>query len=318
VVRHEHSERSGRSERPSHAPRPSHFDEEVVVRHEHGRPPRSPRPPPPASPSAPSGPLAIRQGGKQKGGREPFKRLICCCDGELDILLDEIQCLSSILIAFAGISQVTDCPITYLGTWLNSDDGQQSGELPQPSNVTRISRAIKPESSDGVPQVCYYHYGVGTQGGVVDRVVMGAVGEGLSDTVREAYSFLSNNYAPGDEIFLFGFSRGAFTVRSIAGLIGAVGLLTKKGIQYMPDVFKDVQHRRDPRYRPKHRDRPFPNKPSAGDPRYREELFRVLVACSFLSIRTDFELTAWYDTFKCMCESSRCVGYCRYVYPNLQ
>jgi uncharacterized protein (DUF2235 family) len=162
---------------------------------------------------------------------------------------------------------------------LNSDDGQQSGELPQPSNVTRISRAIKPESEDGVPQICYYHFGVGTQGGMVDRVVMGAVGEGLSDTVREAYSFLSNNYAPGDEIFLFGFSRGAFTVRSIAGLIGAVGLLTKRGIQYMPDVFKDVQHQRDPYYKPKHRNIPFPNKPSARDPRYREELLRVPMLC---------------------------------------
>jgi uncharacterized protein (DUF2235 family) len=56
---------------------------------------------------------------------------------------------------------------------LNSDDGTQIGELPNPSNVTRLSRAIKPESEDGIQQVVYYHYGVGTQGGVLDRVVMG-------------------------------------------------------------------------------------------------------------------------------------------------
>jgi len=49
----------------------------------------------------------------------------------------------------------------------------QNGELAIPSNVTRISRAIKPESEDGVAQVVYYHFGVGSQGGIVDRVVMG-------------------------------------------------------------------------------------------------------------------------------------------------
>jgi uncharacterized protein (DUF2235 family) len=59
------------------------------------------------------------------------------------------------------------------GTWLNSDDGTKNGESPNPSNVTRLSRAIKAESNDGIQQVVYYHYGVGSQGGMVDRVVMG-------------------------------------------------------------------------------------------------------------------------------------------------
>jgi hypothetical protein len=93
--------------------------------------------------------------------------------------------------------------------------------------------------------------------------------------VREAYSFLATNYSPGDEIFLIGFSRGAFTARSIAGLIAQVGLLTKSGLGYLADVFKDVKHQRDPHYRPKNPNIPFPNKPSAHDPRYREELVRV-------------------------------------------
>ena len=48
-----------------------------------------------------------------------------------------------------------------------------NGELAIPSNVTRISRAIKPETVDGIPQVVYYHFGVGSQGGMLDRVVMG-------------------------------------------------------------------------------------------------------------------------------------------------
>ncbi|KAF2464750.1 uncharacterized protein BDR25DRAFT_95065 [Lindgomyces ingoldianus] len=174
------------------------------------------------------------------GGRGMFKRLIVACDG----------------------------------TWLNSDNGLVNGKLSIPSNVTRISRAIKPVSQDGIPQIVYYHFGVGTQGGLVDRVVGGTLGEGLGDAVREGYSFLANNYHPGDEIFLLGFSRGAFTARSIAGLVGEVGLLTKKGIHALPEVFKDVQHRRDPKYIAKNPNVPFPNKPSADDPRYVDELTR--------------------------------------------
>lgn len=96
----------------------------------------------------------------------------------------------------------------------------------------------------------------------------------MGDNVREAYSFLANNYHHGDEIFLIGFSRGAFTARSIAGLIGEIGLLTKKGLHTLPEVFKDVQHRRDPRYEPNNPNVPFPNKPSASDPRYADELER--------------------------------------------
>jgi len=116
---------------------------------------------------------------------------------------------------------------------------------------------------------------VGSTGSPLDRVVTGAVGEGLNQAVREAYSFIANNYAPGDEIILLGFSRGAFTARQVAGIINVVGLLTKKGLSFLPEIFKDVLHRREPKYRPHLPDVPFPNKPSASDPRYREELYRV-------------------------------------------
>lgn len=59
------------------------------------------------------------------------------------------------------------------GTWRNSDDGRVTGELAVPSNVTRLSRAIKPVSADGIPQVVYYHYGVAGRGNIVSRAVMG-------------------------------------------------------------------------------------------------------------------------------------------------
>ena len=109
----------------------------------------------------------------------------------------------------------------------------------------------------------------------------GATGLSLGEHVREAYSFLCNNYAPGDEIFLIGFSRGAFTARSVAGLISAIGLLTKKGLPFLPEIYRDVQFRRSPHYQPRNSDIPFPNKPSANDPRYAEELYRVSVAIRY-------------------------------------
>ena len=174
------------------------------------------------------------------GGRGMFKRLIVACDG----------------------------------TWLNSDDGEKNGEIAIPSNVTRISRAIKSVSQDGIPQIVNYTSGVGTAGGPLYKLVSGTTGKGLPENVREAYAFLANNYHHGDEIFLIGFSRGAFTARSIGGLISEIGLLTKKGLNDLPEVYEDCQHRRDPNYVPRHPDIPFPRKPSASDPRYAEELER--------------------------------------------
>ncbi|KAF2267993.1 hypothetical protein CC78DRAFT_456008, partial [Lojkania enalia] len=162
----------------------------------------------------------------------------------------------------------------FSGTWLNSDSGLKDGRMTIPSNVTRMSRAIKQVSQDGIPQIVYYHFGVGTQGTRVSRIIGGTIGEGLADAVQAGYSFLANNYNYGDEIFLIGFSRGAFTVRSIAGLVAQIGLLTKKGIGSLPEIFQDVQHRRDPRYIPKLPNVPFPNKPSADSARYAEQLER--------------------------------------------
>ena len=158
------------------------------------------------------------------------------------------------------------------GTWLDSATGLMNKKLPIPSNVTRISHAIKAKSSDGVPQVVFYQPGVGSEGNILNRIVGGATAQGLSENIRETYSFLANNYSRGDEIFLFGFSRGAFTARSVGGLIGGVGLLTKAGLPDLAEIFKDFEHRRDENYKPANPNVPFRQKPSASDPRYRDTL----------------------------------------------
>ncbi|KIX01689.1 uncharacterized protein Z518_09415 [Rhinocladiella mackenziei CBS 650.93] len=78
----------------------------------------------------------------------------------------------------------------------------------------------------------------------------GAYGAGLSANIRAAYGFLAHNYDPnpGDEIFFFGFSRGAYTARSTAGLVNKLGLLTKRGMDYFPDVYDEFHD--DPTSKP--------------------------------------------------------------------
>ena len=116
------------------------------------------------------------------------------------------------------------------GTWNTPD------QMGHPTNVTKMTRAILPRAADGSVQTVYYDEGVGT-GNRLDRFLGGTLGVGLGLNVQQAYRFLALNYEPGDKIAMFGFSRGAFTVRSLAGLVGLVGLLRKGDLDKMPDVW---------------------------------------------------------------------------------
>ncbi|KAF7511361.1 hypothetical protein GJ744_004926 [Endocarpon pusillum] len=160
------------------------------------------------------------------------------------------------------------------GTWLDADSGLKNGQRQPPSNVSHFGWAVKDTSSDGIAQVVHYQAGVGTSGGILSRVVGGATGDGLEENVRETYSFLAINYRDGDEIFLLGFSRGAWTARSVAGMIGALGLLTRQGLPMFPEIYKDFKHRSDLTYVPRWPDIPFPDKPSFDEPAYVAELQR--------------------------------------------
>src|SRR5512139_3212303 len=81
------------------------------------------------------------------------------------------------------------------------------------------------------PQVTFYDDGVGTENFKPLQLAGGAFGWGLSRNVRQLYKELARVYDPGDSIFLFGFSRGAFTVRSLVGLIATCGLLDADKLQ---------------------------------------------------------------------------------------
>lgn len=113
------------------------------------------------------------------------------------------------------------------GTW-NTPEDKHDG-VPVPTNVVRLYNALAEANDDGVAQLKYYHPGVGTDGTWWDKIAGGGMGIGLDKNVQSAYRWLCASYRPKDRIFLFGFSRGAFTVRSLAGMIGRCGLLDLSG-----------------------------------------------------------------------------------------
>ena len=112
------------------------------------------------------------------------------------------------------------------GTWKRAD-------AEHPTNVVKLAQAVLAAGADGVAQVCFHQDGVGTGRGTgrlaqaLDRALGGAFGAGLMAAVEAAYRFLVFNYAPGDEVYLFGYSRGAYTARSLAGLMRNSGILTR-------------------------------------------------------------------------------------------
>src|SRR5688500_13669028 len=97
------------------------------------------------------------------------------------------------------------------------------------TNVHRLAEAVAPADGSGAVQACRYFEGVGAVGSLTARATGGVAGAGLSRNVRDAYEWLATTYRAGDKISLFGFSRGAFTVRSLAGMISACGLLDLRG-----------------------------------------------------------------------------------------
>ncbi len=122
------------------------------------------------------------------------------------------------------------------GTWNFAD--QKS-----PTNVTKVALAVAPTDDEGREQRVFYHRGVGTHRW--DRIRGGAFGMGLSRGVCDAYRFLVQNYEPGDELFFFGFSRGAFTARSTVGLVRNAGILRKENMPLIKKAYALYRSRTD-------------------------------------------------------------------------
>jgi uncharacterized protein (DUF2235 family) len=110
------------------------------------------------------------------------------------------------------------------GTWqrISSD---------RPTNIGRIAQSVAHRDEDGNHQIVYYGRGVGAPGllsaSAAGHISGGLIGAGLEEGIVDAFVFLAFNYEPGDKIYIFGFSRGAFSARSLGGLIRKCGILQR-------------------------------------------------------------------------------------------
>ena len=122
------------------------------------------------------------------------------------------------------------------GTW-NAPDSRHI------TNVEKIARTVEIDlrRTGGVQQMVLYVSGVGAGSYKVDRILGGAFGFGLFANIRSAYRFLALNYDEGDDIFVVGFSRGAYTARSLVGMIGRIGLLTRDAL--VADKLEEAESR---------------------------------------------------------------------------
>ena len=106
---------------------------------------------------------------------------------------------------------------------------------PHPTNVVIVAQSVTPYTEKAV-QIIHYDSGVGT--GADDRWKGGLFGEGLIDKIVDAYTFLIFNYEPGDELFIFGFSRGAFTARAFVGFVRSLGIMQRKHATRIAEAVK--------------------------------------------------------------------------------
>ena len=112
--------------------------------------------------------------------------------------------------------------ISFDGTW-NTPDVKSEIKGNKSTNVWKLHSSIPAMDKDGTVQEKWYDKGVGTAW--YDRISGGAFGVGLSDNILDGYRQLVKTFEAGDLVYIFGFSRGAYTARSLVGLIRNAGLL---------------------------------------------------------------------------------------------
>lgn len=129
------------------------------------------------------------------------------------------------------------------GTWSRPEKNLKKDF---PTNVLRLARSIKPVAADKLPQQIFYDWGVGSY---YDPVIGGATGKGLHKNIMDDYRYIVQNYSPGDELYLFGFSRGAYTIRCLCGLINNCGIIKRPDAALIQKAFNHYK-RSGPAYAP--------------------------------------------------------------------
>lgn len=118
-----------------------------------------------------------------------------------------------------------------------------------PTNIAKIARSVDHEDDVGAKQIVVYAQGVGAGSDLTARakgaLAGGLFGQGLEDDILNTYVRICLNYQWGDRLYLFGYSRGAFSVRSLAGLIRRCGIVRRRNVQRAPEAFELYRRRFD-------------------------------------------------------------------------
>ena len=120
------------------------------------------------------------------------------------------------------------------GTWNRPEEDL---EADFPTNVLRLAQAVKPTSGD-TKQHVFYDWGLGAYH---DKLLGGGIGRGIHKNILDGYRYIVQNYAPRDKLYLFGFSRGAYTVRALCGLINNCGILKRADARLIPKLGADTK-----------------------------------------------------------------------------
>jgi hypothetical protein len=155
------------------------------------------------------------------------------------------------------MSKLTRQGLTSLASWLLKKKQESDDEaitLSPATNVLKLMRAVladpttaiatcaqcqRPASlASGNPQVSLYFEGIGTDTSPISRAIEGAFGYGIDRDIQQAYRFIVQNYRhKKDNLYLFGFSRGAFTARALAGFLDVFGIIPPREMRRLPELY---------------------------------------------------------------------------------
>ena len=121
------------------------------------------------------------------------------------------------------------------GTW----NRPEADEKDCATNVLKLARGINSVDSNGIFQQVFYDWGVGSY---YNAFIGGVTGKGIEKNVLDCYRYIVQNYSDGDGIFLFGFSRGAYTVRSLSGLIYNCGIIKRENAKLINKAFEHYKN----------------------------------------------------------------------------
>ena len=133
--------------------------------------------------------------------------------------------------------------VCFDGTWSKPADEAMAADGQVETNVCRFYESVKDQGVDGTKQVKWYDEGVGTKW--YDRFIGGAIGAGLELNIVQGYEFLAKQYEAGDEVYVLGFSRGAYTARSLVGMIRNCGLIYPKHLALRVAMAYGIYRTRD-------------------------------------------------------------------------